>query len=297
MNDAGEVVGMEKDVAVALSFDFDAYSLWIGSFDSASPSMISRGEFGPEGVRRILKTLQTCDITATFFVPGHTTLAFPNTLKMIRDAGHEIGHHGWVHENPATLTPSQERDVMQRGFDALERTVGVRPVGYRSPAWDISAETIPLLIENGFEYDSSMMGSDFQPYWCRIGDRAVKTEAWEFGRPVDLVELPVAWCLDDFPNFEYYFGRLGTLQNTQTPRAVLEMWKDEFDYLYRAVGSGIFLPTMHPQVIGRGHRMLLLEGIIAHTIGKPGVRFTRCSDYVRRWRAGKKPSLPLDGAN
>ncbi len=283
---------MKKDIAVVLGFDFDAYSLWLGSFKSLSPSMVSRGEFGAVAVQRILKLLKKHDLPASFFVPGHTALAFPSTVEAIRDGGHEIGHHGWVHENPAKLTPDQERDVMRRGFDALEKVVGLRPTGYRSPAWDISDLTIPLILENGFRYDSSMMGSDCHAYWCRIGDKLSATEAWEFGDPVDLVELPVAWSLDDFPNFEYYFGPLGTLQTAQSPRSLLQMWKDEFDYIYEHETDAIFMPTFHPQVIGRGHRMVLLEGLIDHIKGREDVHFTTCADYAEQWRAGKTPSLP-----
>ena len=95
---------------------------------------------------------------------------------MIKAAGHEIGHHGWVHENPLTLTPEQEREVMEKGLDALDKIVKVRPIGYRSPAWDNSPVTVPLLLEYGFEYESSLMGSDYEPYWCRVGDEFSTTE-------------------------------------------------------------------------------------------------------------------------
>jgi hypothetical protein len=101
-----------KDIHVALTFDYDAYSVWIGTFAAKSPSMISRGEFGPQGVRRILQLLGQYRIRGTFFVPGHTALAFPRTVVDIAAAGHEIGHHGWIHENPANTTPDQERWIM-----------------------------------------------------------------------------------------------------------------------------------------------------------------------------------------
>jgi peptidoglycan-N-acetylglucosamine deacetylase len=160
----------ERDVRIALTFDFDAYSTWICTFGATSPSMLSRGEFGPIGVRRLLALLKQHDAKATFFTPGHTALAFPSILCAIRDAGHEIGHHGWVHENPCTLSPNQEREVIDRGLEALAKVAGVRPTGFRSPAWDNSPSTVPLLLEHGFRYESSMMGSDFEPYWCRVGD-------------------------------------------------------------------------------------------------------------------------------
>lgn len=284
----------EKDVSVALSFDFDAMSVWLGGFGSTAPSMLSRGEFGPQGVRRILTLLAEHAIPATFFVPGHTALAFPATVEAIADAGHEIGHHGWIHENPALFGPDDERRFLDKGFEALEQVAGLRPVGYRSPGWEVTANTIPLLREYGFAYDSSQMGSEYEPYWCREGDVASMTEAWSWGTPVDLVEVPVHWMLDDFPHFEYVGFNGGVLQGGGSPRQVLQTWIDEFDYLYDRVGTGIFVPTMHPQVSGRGARLQLLEGLIAHIKGRPGVRFTTITDHVTRWRVGRVPCLPAD---
>lgn len=283
---------MTLPVQVALTFDFDAYSTWIGSHNAASPSMLSRGEFGPVGVRRILPLLDRYGAKATFFVPGHTALAFPSAVRAIAEAGHEIGHHGWVHENPVLLSPDEERSVLLRGFEALREVARVRPVGYRSPAWDNSPVTIPLLLEHGFLYESSMMGHDYEPYWCRVGDRWSKTEAFEFGTPVDLVELPVAWHLDDFPHFEFMAGSHGYLQGGRAPSSVLETWVAELDYLADRIGAGVLVVTMHPQIIGRGSRMLMLEQFLDHAAGKPNVGFTRCIDYVTDWKVGRHPALP-----
>ncbi|SDB58456.1 polysaccharide deacetylase family protein [Bauldia litoralis] len=283
-----------RDVRIALTFDYDAFSVWIGTFGATSPSMVSRGEFGPIALRRILKLLADHKISSTFFVPGHTAHAFPETVVAIRDAGHEIGHHGWVHENPLSMDAAKERQVMEKGFEVLDKIAGVKPVGYRSPAWDNSPETIPLLLEFGFEYESSLMGNDYEPYWCRLGDSFNATDEYTFGKPVNLVEVPVAWHLDDFPHFEYVWSKAGVLPGYRTTGDLLEIWKGEFDYLYGKVGKGILNITMHPQVIGRGHRMLFLEEFIKYVEDKPGVSFTTIRDYVRDWRVGKSPSLPAD---
>lgn len=287
---------MGKDVCVALTFDYDAMSNWIGSSGATSPGMISRGEFGPIGLRRILALLERHAIKSTFFVPGHTARAYPSTVKAIHAAGHEIGHHGWIHENPVGLSPEQERAVMIKGLDALQEVAGVRPVGYRSPGWDNSPATVPLLLEFGFEYESSLMGSDFEPYWCRVGDVYSKTEAFQWGTPVNLVELPVAWHLDDFIQFEFVATPAGILNAARSTTMSWEIWKEEFDYLYQRVGLGLLTITMHPQVIGRGHRMLLLERFIDYVAGHSGARFTTLRDYQREWRRGRTPALPKDAA-
>ncbi|MCA9860793.1 MAG: polysaccharide deacetylase, partial [Thermomicrobiales bacterium] len=189
--------------SVCLSFDFDAISLWIGPMGAKSPSMISRGEFGAVAVPRLLKLLDQAGVPATFFVTGHTAETYPTQTRAIAEAGHEIGHHGYLHENPIELSPEAEEAVLLRGLAALDAVAGVRPVGYRSPAWDNSPSTMELLLKHGFRYESSLMGDDFTPYWCRTGDAIGPDGPYRFGPPVDLVEMPVSWLLDDFPHFEY----------------------------------------------------------------------------------------------
>ena len=282
---------VRSDIHIALTFDFDAYTNWIGSLRATSPSMISRGEFGPIGVRRILALLAQYQAPATFFIPGAVVVSYPRVAAAILEAGHEIGHHGWLHENPTSLTSDQELQILERGLDAFRDVLDIRPVGYRSPSWDNSPNTVKLLIEHGFEYESSLMGSDFEPYWCRIGDKWSMSEPFEFGEPTPLVEMPVAWHLDDWPWFEHIPGHA---QGLQPPSSVLEVWKSELDYLYRQVGHGVLIITMHPQAIGRGHRLNMLADFLAYASSLSGVRFSTCIEYVRAWRVDKTPSLPED---
>lgn len=271
---------------VCLSFDFDAISLWIGPMGATSPSMISRGEFGAVGVERILKLLDRKGINATFYVTGHTADTYPESVRAIVAAGHEVGHHGYLHENPVSLESKEaERRVLEMGLEALERAAGVRPAGYRSPSWDNSPHTIALLLEYGFRYESSLMGKDFEPYWCRVGDVIRRDGPYEFGPTVDLVELPVSWLLDDFPHFEYYRVANRSNQGLSAPSKVEEIWRDEFDFMYREVPGGVYTLTMHPQVIGRGHRMLMLERLIDYFASHEGVKFTTLASAAEAWRA------------
>lgn len=252
---------------VCLTFDFDAISLWIGPMGAKSPSMISRGEFGAVAVPRILTILEREGIPATFFVTGHTAETYPAQTRAIAAAGHEIGHHGYLHENPIDLSPDEEARVLLRGLEALDTVAGVRPVGYRSPAWDNSPSTIDLLLQHGFRYESSLMGDDFTPYWCRTGDVIDPDGPYRFGPPVDLVEMPVSWLLDDFPHFEYIRLPNRVSPGLSAASKVEEIWTDEFDFMAREIPNGVFTLTMHPQVIGRGHRLLMLERLIAHFKG------------------------------
>ncbi|MGD9894133.1 MAG: polysaccharide deacetylase [Dehalococcoidia bacterium] len=278
-----EVVAMTQAAppTVCLSFDFDQMSSRIFRGDT-TPTPLSRGEYGARvGMPRILELLRREGIPATFFVPGHSADTFPRLVEQTLQDGHELGHHGWLHEVPATQTEEQERTILLRGIDSLQRISGLKPAGYRSPSWDLSPHSIRLLREFDFRYDSSLMADDFRLYWCREGDVPHTDRAFEFGRETELIEMPVSWLLDDFPLFEYD-------QRTRTGMApasrVEEIWRDEFDYMAERVPGGVFTLTMHPQVIGRGHRMLMIERLIRH-MRERGAVFQRMGDVAEQWRA------------
>ena len=265
-----------------ITFDFDAMSVWIGSVGTTNPSMVSRGEFGAVAIPRILDLLARYKVPASFCVPGHTVLAFPDLVRRIHGEGHELVHHGWVHENPADFDEAGERQILERGLDALDRVTGVRPTGYRSPAWNLSPITTDLLLEYGFVYDSSCMGDDTQPYYLRKGDSWTKDAPYRFGKSTDLVELSVSWGLDDFPAFEFV---MGVMPGYSAPSAVEEIWRGDFDFAHAHSPGGIYNLTLHPQVIGRGHRMLMLERLIRHFASMPGVEFATMGAYAAAWKA------------
>jgi peptidoglycan-N-acetylglucosamine deacetylase len=273
--------------SVCLTFDFDAMSAWVGTVKTQNPSMISRGEFGAVAVPRILDILKRHRVPSSFAVPGHTAYAYPDLVKMIRDGGHEIVHHGWVHENPADFDEAGERNILERGFTALDQTAGVRPVGYRSPAWDVSKRTIGLLREFGIEYDSSFHGNDFSPYYLRDGDSWSLDEPYVFGPTTDLVEVPIAWHLDDFPHMEFVPGFSTSIK---TASEVEEIWRGDFDWGYENVPGGMLDITMHPQVIGRGHRLLMLERLIRYFAGHDGVVFETLGTVASRWKVNNPPA-------
>ncbi|MDJ0649707.1 MAG: polysaccharide deacetylase [Xenococcaceae cyanobacterium MO_188.B19] len=273
---------MSKTVSVCLSFDFDALSIWLGPMRSSSPSTISRGEFGAVGTERLLHLLRRYQVSASWFIPGHTINTYPNLVQKIADTGHEIGHHGYLHENPVSVSPDQECRILERGIECIRRLTGQAPSGYRAPGWSLSPHSIPLLLKLGFQYDSSLMGNDFTPYYCRVGDEASVDRAYQFGQEVNLVELPVDWSLDDWPYFglnwsDYHVG-------LRTPDEVYQIWAGDFDFLYQQMDTGVYILTMHPQIIGRGNRILMLERLIQYIKGHEGVTFKTMHQVATEWR-------------
>jgi peptidoglycan/xylan/chitin deacetylase (PgdA/CDA1 family) len=218
-------------------------------------------------------------VPATFFVPAHTAASFPDAVKAIVAAGHEIGAHGFVHESPVTLAREEEIDLLARSEEVLVQVTGERPAGYRSPSWDLSPHTIEILEKRGYLYDSSLMADDFRPYRPRRGD-VVTEKGFVPGPECGLIEFPVAWELDDFPYFQFMGRPIN--QGLRHPAEVGALWQSEFDYCRAHVPDGVFNLTNHPEIIGRGPRMEMLERLVAYMKRHRDVSFSTLRDEARR---------------
>lgn len=273
---------------VCLSFDFDALSGFIAR-GMTTPTPISRGEFGVVGAERLLDLLRRYGIAATWFIPGHTIETYPEACRRIAQAGHEIGHHGWTHMPPANLSREQEEAGLVRANEQIRRLTGSAARGYRSPSWDLSPHTVELLLKHEFLYDSSMMGHDYLPYRARQGDVIELEKPARFGRETSLIEMPISWTLDDYPHFEFVRTGTAILGGLKPASGVLENWYDDFDYMTRILEWGIVTYTCHPFVIGRGHRMLMLERLIEKLRARDAV-FLTMEEAAREWsRRGAAP--------
>jgi peptidoglycan/xylan/chitin deacetylase (PgdA/CDA1 family) len=268
-------------LTVALTFDHDAISSEVDRGDG--PVLVSRGEFGPRvAVPRLLALLERESIAATWFVPGHTIATFPDSVRAIVDAGHEIGCHAWAHEDLATVGEAAERDILERSVDALARAAGGRaPRGFRAPYWSLSPSTLGIVAELGFTYDSSLMADDVHPYRVRVGDVHDRAGS-RFGTPGPLVEVPIGWALDDWPHFEPGARGVGPMS---APSKVEEIWTEELRWAHEHEPGGVLTLTMHPEAIGRGHRLRMLERFIATARSLEGVVFDRLDRVVEGWTA------------
>jgi len=252
---------------VLLTFDLDGPTPLLARDPSLArrPSVLSEGEFGPKvGAWRVLDLLGRFGVPATFFVPGAIVEQYPDLVRAVAERGHEVGHHGYLHEAPASLEPAQEVEVLERGLEALERVLGRRPVGYRAPFWDLSERTLDLLAERGLLYDSSLMDRD-TPYTLTRQGRT-------------LVELPVHWSLDDAPYWNYQ-PAVRLVQPPSPPEAVYNAWAEAFLEVWER--RGYYCLTLHPERIGRPGCLRVLERLLVLMQSKPGTRFLRCGDLAR----------------
>lgn len=260
-----------KVAAAAFTFDVDAESaiLWGNEAVGARMSVMSHQAYGPlVGVPRILDLLERHQISSTFFVPGHTAHRYPEAVRAIVAAGHEIAHHGYLHEQPTALTLEEEIEALDRGLEALAEVAGVTPVGYRAPMWDLSWHTPGLLAEHNFLYDSSLMDADI-PYELAVGDTS-------------LVEIPIQWALDDWEQY-CFLPEISGSGLIESPRKARELWQLEFDALRTA--GGCWVLTNHPFLSGRASRAAELDDLMRYVSEHSDVWTTNLGTIAEHVRA------------
>lgn len=286
---------MAKDIKVVYGVDIDAVGGWLGSYSGEdSPNDIQRGMFAGEvGVPRMLELFKRFGIRASWFVPGHSLETFPDQIKMIVDAGHEIGAHGYSHENPIAMTAKQEEDILARSVELIDKASGRRPRGYVAPWWEMSENTASLLLQYGFTYDHSQSYHDFLPFYARVGDRWTKIDysrdaaEWmhplERGQEIDLVEIGANWYVDDLPPM-MFIKKNPNSHGFVNPRDIEEMWRDQFDWVYREMDYAVFAMTVHPDVSGRPQVLLMHERFIRYISGHPGVSWVTMEEAADDFR-------------
>ena len=295
---------VSKEIICGLGIDIDAVAGWLGSYGGEdSPLDISRGMFAGEvGTMRLLTLLQRWNIKATWFAPGHSIETFPDQIKRIVDAGHEIGMHGYSHENPIAMSRDQEVDVLDKSMELITKAAGRPPTGYVAPWWEFSPHTPDLLLERGIKYDHSLMHRDFTPYYVRTGDSWTKIDyrrpAADWMKPLvrgkqtPLIEIPASWYLDDLPPMMFIKAAPNS-HGFVNPRHLEQIWRDQFDWVYRELDYAVFALTVHPDVAGRPQVLLMLERLYDHITTHGGVRFMTfdqiADDFAARQPVGSGP--------
>lgn len=256
--------------ALFIGFDVDGETAWIGNTPANGDRLVtvSHGGYdGRVGIARILELLDELALKATFFVPGWTALAHRAQCEAIVTAGHEIGHHGYLHRRPERAAFDAAREEIDRGFEALDRALGVRPIGYRAPSGENFPELLAYLADSGVTYSSSFR-DDVRPYRHVLHD----------GRSGP-IEIPVNYAFDD-----WNFGMTSRVD----PRPifgrepVLNLWIDEFEATH--AWGGVTTMVLHPQVSGRPMRWHLLRDFLRHVAAKGDVWIATGAEIARHYQ-------------
>jgi len=280
-----------KTASACLTFDLDAEAVVLTADISSVSRMtpMSHQSYGPlVGVPRILALLKRHDIEATFFVPGYSAQRYPQVVRSIAEAGHEIAHHSYFHENTAGMDEKTEAAMLDLGLRALRDVAGVRPDGYRAPMWEMNYHTPRLLAERGFRYDSSLMDSD-HPYLLAVDEHP------ETGT---LVEVPVSWGLDDWEQYAFLPDLIGS-GVIESPAKALELWVLELEAMHRL--GAAFVLCCHPFLSGRPSRAEALERLIERMKSLDGLWITTVGEVARHTasldlapRSCPRPVIPAD---
>ncbi len=256
-----------KKCAVAFTFDMDTDSLiHLDHPDDGfrRVSGLSMLRYGPEvAVPRIIDTYKQFGIQQTFFVPAWCIENYPDAVKAMVDGGHEVAHHGYLHENPLTGSREEEYYWLKRGIEIIVNATGQRPRGWRAPLYNFSDHSADLLIEEGFLYDASLMGDDV-PY-------ILKTDEGE------LVELPAHWGVDDWPQFVQSMD-LDYMMPIKAASRGIEVFREEFDAMYEY--GGLWIGVWHPFATGRLVRWRKVVELIEYMQSKGDVWFARMEDIA-----------------
>jgi peptidoglycan/xylan/chitin deacetylase (PgdA/CDA1 family) len=258
--------------AACFTFDLDAESPILFDHPEAAAwlDVMSHQAYGPRtGVPRILRLLDRQGIKATFFVPGYSAERWPDITRSIRDAGHEIACHGYLHEGARSADDAEtEERRLLRGLEALDVVAGVRPIGYRAPNWELSYRLPALLAKHGFLYDSGLMDAD-HPYRLAVsGDPGAAS----------IIELPGHWSLDDWEPYNYLPGITGS-GVIASPADVIARWTLELEALVEE--GGLFMLTNHPFVTGRASRAAGLEQLIQRAREIPGLWIASAAEIAQ----------------
>lgn len=244
-----------KRSALCFSVDVDAEAPYLWQHrESGLPATLGQLEqrrFGPrEGIWRLLDMLDRVGVRGSFYVPSVVAELHPEILPALVERGHEIGLHGHLHELVSDTPQAQFEAALDRSLAVFHAQTGLRPVGFRSPAWEMTAGMLAALTARGISYDSSLMG-------------------WDHPYEIDgVTELPVQWQVDDAIFFKFSGGGV----DKWPPSAAAEVgraWRDEFE-AGRRYGQ-LFMLTVHPWISGRSQRVAMLEDLLSHIMAQGDV--------------------------
>jgi peptidoglycan/xylan/chitin deacetylase (PgdA/CDA1 family) len=267
-----------SDATVCVTYDFDAVSAWTAN---GMPGYHSWGVYGAEvATPRLLDLHDRLDVPATWFVPGHTVESFPEACGAVHDRGYEIQHHGWSHRSlPSFESRAAERRDIERGIEAIRDLTGRRPRGFRTPDGGFSEHTVDLLVDLGFEWDSSDTAHDFRPYRLHRNPETPVDEPYRRGEPTDLVEIPYVWHRDDWMQLFPVVSGPEWVAYDREP-GVFERWSVELDWLAEHEPGGVFVLLLHPQCAGRAPFLDRLEAFLSGLVDREDVTFAEAGEVA-----------------
>jgi peptidoglycan/xylan/chitin deacetylase (PgdA/CDA1 family) len=220
-------------------------------------------EYGARvGIWNILEMLDRCNVKATFLVCGMTAEKYPDSVRAAHAAGHEIAGMSYAFDRVRTASPERERGIVLRTAKAIEDACGAKIKGWRCPDYRVSAQTLDILSEAGFAWDSSLLNDDLPCLFECTGGR--------------LIELPFSTSTADKTFIAYPYPMRGGFDG------LANVWNSEFDVLYResAQAQRFMIVSIQTWATGRPTPLRTLRTFIERLTAYNDIQFARCSEIA-----------------
>jgi len=254
---------------IAVSFfvafeSFINYSQYRRGGDKPDYASLAYGEYGGKaGIWRIMDVLSRNGIKGTIDTNGRVAEQFPDALKELHAAGHEIVGHGWANDIYLTsLEPEKEREQIRQTLSSLASVTGQRPVGWVSPGHRINDHTFDYLVDEGIVWTGDLPGPDIPEH------RIIN------GKPLVIM-----------PRLDYATDHSLIFHPKNPARFYFESFKTAFDYLYAegAAGSPKLIDALvHAHIGGRPHIIGVFEECIRYAKGFNDVWFCTKGE-IAKW--------------
>jgi peptidoglycan/xylan/chitin deacetylase (PgdA/CDA1 family) len=257
--------------AAAATFDIDTDSLAHLFLKERVPDMVALTSwlrYDEIAVPRILDLFRRLGLKQTFFYPAWCMETYPHLVEAILKDGHEIGHHGYIHENYNQLPAGEQEMWLVRAIETHERMTGQKPRGFRAPIYNFAKETARLLVKHGFLYDASLMSDDYP--------HMVDTDGGSF------VEIPTHWSLDDWPQY-VHAPDFAYQMTVRSPREACEVYMADFEAAYKR--GHAWVGIWHPWVSGRPARLDAIEAMLQEMLSRGDVWFGTLEEMANHLKA------------
>jgi peptidoglycan/xylan/chitin deacetylase (PgdA/CDA1 family) len=235
-------------------------------------SLRTAREYGARhGARRIMSVLRKHNVKSTAILSAMVAEKFPELVRAMSSEGHEISGHDYEHNRYSyQMTREEERETIRKCSRILEEVSGHRPLGWASPGRSCTDNTIQLLMDEGFLWNSDLQDSDL-PYPIKANGKVI-------------IEIPTPGAATH--DIEDFLTMKPTRQIVRGPQGALDLMKEQFDAAYeQSTPDSPLRMTVgfHSYIGGKPGYTWSLDRFLEHAKANMGVIFPTNLELAQWW--------------